>query len=258
MSCSSWNETMNSKENALVSDWVGWTLRSLEECPSTNDAARDLLPWEAVVARRQSAGRGRLGRSWQSGFGGAWISAVVPAPISKPTSKLIPLAAGYAVSLSMMEFGVSNVRLRWPNDVMINSRKCAGILVDRFHPDRCVVGMGINVFNDPSAEDSRLKGQTTRLKELISPCPLVHDVIAHVLANLRQIMTVVDHDGAAGLIRRLQPLWKIPSRVAVKSADGENEYDFFGVDDEGRVQLKSTSGSVQKYAPEEIEMLREI
>jgi BirA family biotin operon repressor/biotin-[acetyl-CoA-carboxylase] ligase len=170
----------------------------------------------------------------------------------------MPLTAKYTISLTMMDFGVMGVRLRWPNDVMVNSRKCAGILVDRFHPDRCVVGMGINVFNDPSAENKKLKGQTTRLKDLTSLCPSVHVVIAHVLANLRQIMVFVDHYGASGLIRRLRPLWKIPSRVAVKSVDGEKNYDFLGVDDEGRVLLKSTAGSIQAYAPEEIEMFREI
>ena len=249
---------MLSESAPTVDQGIGWTISRLEECPSTNDVARYLPAWHAVLARRQVAGRGRFGRRWQSGEGGVWLSAVVPAPISEPLWKMTPLAAGHAVATTIMELGVATVRLRWPNDVMVGPRKCAGILVDRFHSDRCVVGMGVNILNDPALDDPRLKETSVRLADLLEKCPTVDIVAERILVNLKIILMRMAIGGALDLIHRLDLLWKIPARVEMMINEKKLDRMFCGVNHEGWVRLKNREGAIEEFAPEDIKMMREI
>lgn len=239
---------------ALVADW---NVFQVDECPSTNDLARDLAAWEAVVARRQTAGRGRFGRQWESGDGGLWLSAVVPAPIQDRRWRMLPLAAGFAVARSLRDRGLLGVRLRWPNDVMVGARKCAGILVDRFRGDRCVVGIGVNVNNDPSSSHPALSATATRLCELLAAPPSLESLGEAVLAYLRDGIGLILHEGPEALIRHLIPFWEAPRPVTVEIEGKAIEGDFLGVDAEGRVRILMSSGSEAVMEPEQIHLLRD-
>jgi BirA family biotin operon repressor/biotin-[acetyl-CoA-carboxylase] ligase len=107
----------------------------LVSTPSTQDAARGLPPGTVVVADHQSAGRGRLGRRWEAPPGTALLASFV-----LPWRELAPLAAGVAAALACGE----QVRLKWPNDLILDGRKLGGILVES-GGQTCVVGIGINL-----------------------------------------------------------------------------------------------------------------
>lgn len=102
---------------------------------STQDVARDLPLGSVVAADHQSAGRGRLDRRWQSPPGTALLVSFV-----LPPHRLASLAAGVAAA----EACGPDVRLKWPNDLLLDASKLGGILVE-CRPDRCVVGIGINL-----------------------------------------------------------------------------------------------------------------
>ncbi len=106
------------------------------------------------VARGQTAGRGRLGRRWHSAADeGLYASLVLlPAPPAHAVSidgPLVTVAAGLAVFDAIRELGASDVRLKWPNDVVANDAKLAGVLVETRGLDplkpHYVVGIGVNV-----------------------------------------------------------------------------------------------------------------
>lgn len=107
----------------------------LDAVPSTQDVARQLPVGVAVVAEHQTAGRGRLGRRWEAPPGSALLASWV-----MPVHELAPLAAGVAASVACGEA----VRLKWPNDLLLDGRKLGGILVERTG-QKCVVGTGINL-----------------------------------------------------------------------------------------------------------------
>lgn len=115
---------------------------------STNDRARELAAAGAphgmlVTAREQTAGRGRQGRSWFAPPGGALLLSLV---IRDP-GELLPLRAGLAVA----DLAGSRARVKWPNDVLIDGRKMAGVLVEaRPQEAWAVLGIGVNVSVDPS------------------------------------------------------------------------------------------------------------
>ena len=102
---------------------------------STQDVARGMPVGSIVVADHQTAGRGRLERHWESPQGTALLVSFVLEP-----SPLLSLAAGVAAA----EACGPDVRLKWPNDLLLGGKKLGGILVETT-PDRAICGIGINL-----------------------------------------------------------------------------------------------------------------
>ena len=153
------------------------------ELDSTMTAARDMARggcphFTAVVAGRQTQGRGRLRRPWHSDAGGLYFTAVVRPDVP-------PLLAGrvnFAASLTLCRllrdrYGV-DARTKWPNDVLVDGRKICGLLSEMEAEDDRVafvnVGIGLNVNNapgpaEPSAVSLReLRGGPVSVRELLS------------------------------------------------------------------------------------------
>lgn len=107
----------------------------LAATPSTQDVARDLPVGSVVVADHQTAGRGRLGRAWEAPPGTALLASVV-----MPARPLASLAAGVAAAHACGP----RTRLKWPNDVLLDGAKLAGILAE-LHDGRVIVGVGVNL-----------------------------------------------------------------------------------------------------------------
>jgi BirA family transcriptional regulator, biotin operon repressor / biotin---[acetyl-CoA-carboxylase] ligase len=102
---------------------------------STQDLARAMPLGSVVVAEHQTAGRGRLERRWESPPGTALLVSFVLAP-----NPLLSLAAGVAAA----EACSPDVRLKWPNDLLLDGKKLGGILVETT-PERAICGIGINL-----------------------------------------------------------------------------------------------------------------
>mgnify|MGYP001441070062 CR=1 FL=1 len=102
---------------------------------STQDVARDLPLGSIVIADHQTAGRGRLDRRWEAPAGSALLVSFVLAP-----NPLLSLAAGVAAA----EACGPNVRLKWPNDLLLEGKKLGGILVET-RGDKAICGLGINL-----------------------------------------------------------------------------------------------------------------
>jgi BirA family biotin operon repressor/biotin-[acetyl-CoA-carboxylase] ligase len=118
----------------------------LEEVDSTNEYLKR-VPFKEnlfVVARRQTGGKGRRGKSWLSlPDKGLYLSGMFK-PLYPKKSSLAGLAFGVAVLKALSAFG-EGFYLKWPNDVYVNGKKVAGILPENLS-DRLIVGVGVNVF----------------------------------------------------------------------------------------------------------------
>lgn len=123
----------------------------LPSTTSTQDVARDLPAGSVVVADHQTAGRGRQGRSWEAPPGTAVLASFV-----LPARPLASLAAGVAAAHAC---GAA-VRLKWPNDLLLDGAKLGGILVE-VHGERAVIGLGINLSWAPEG-GAKLGEETSR------------------------------------------------------------------------------------------------
>ena len=130
---------------------------------STNDLARDLAAGgakegTAVLALEQSRGRGRLGRGWVSPPGGLYLSVVLRPALPPERWPLIGLALSLGAAAAAAVHGRAPVRLKWPNDLLLDGRKVGGILVEAVG-DAAVCGIGLNVL-PPSGSGMGPEGAT--------------------------------------------------------------------------------------------------
>jgi len=159
-----------------------WRIRKVDETTSTNDLAKGAAPWTVIVAKRQTQGRGRLGRVWHSPAGGLWLSAVLPPPV--PAQAMVALEVARALSAAC---GLP-VRYEPPNDLTLLGRKLGGVLVEtvfsKHHPTKVVVGVGINVNNPSQAFPPPLSGQVIALVDALGAPQDLEVVTRAVLAGI--------------------------------------------------------------------------
>lgn len=113
---------------------------------TNNDAlkAENAVNGTVFIAEHQSAGKGRLGRNWISGDGeGIWMSILLYPELDEKDIPCITPAAGLAVCTVLIKMGY-DAKIKWPNDIVISSKKVCGILSEK-KGGRVVVGIGVNV-----------------------------------------------------------------------------------------------------------------
>jgi BirA family biotin operon repressor/biotin-[acetyl-CoA-carboxylase] ligase len=169
---------MISKESVLKglkTKVVGKKLFVFESIDSTNACAKTLAETGTpegtiVVSDYQSAGRGRLGRSWISEPGTNLLFSVVLRPIlKKESAAILTFYSAVFIARALERISGHAIECKWPNDLLLNGKKCCGILLensflqDRF--DFSVIGIGINV-NQTSFPDDLGNRATSLLKEL--------------------------------------------------------------------------------------------
>ena len=237
---------------------AGWHLQEFVVVDSTNFVAGKLGAWHAVRADTQTAGRGRFQRIWVSDAGGLWLSAVVPTGEDRERWQALPLVAGLAVIEALKAFGLASARLRWPNDILVNERKLAGLLVDIFKPQLAVIGLGVNVTNHPDEHDPALKVTSTRLADLVAQPPSLATLTAAILASLKSAMDVMAQSGFSALKPRINELWGGPRRVTI-DLDGVQRFGLFtGIDDGGRLLMQDDTNGPTAFEPHQVRLLREL
>lgn len=238
-------------------DWRGWTLHDCDTLVSTNDYARQLPIWSAVRAIRQTGGRGRHGRRWSSDPGGLWISAVLPLEPPGQGWSAFPLAAGLAVVTTLRTFGLKQVRLRWPNDVLVGPRKICGILMEKFSPEKLVVGLGLNVTNDPTEDDPSLAPIATSLSEELPEPPALDQLYEEILTALRVLHGRIAEDGFGSLADDINNNWGGTREVEVHASDERTRGRFLGIDSRGDL-LVDIDGQIVTYSAPHVQIMREV
>jgi BirA family transcriptional regulator, biotin operon repressor / biotin---[acetyl-CoA-carboxylase] ligase len=202
----------------------------LRHTDSTNARARDLAEHGAphgtlVTASEQSAGRGRQGRTWSAPAGRALLFSL----LLREPPRLLPLAAGVAVA----EVVGAGARIKWPNDVLLDGLKVAGILVEgRPAEGWAVLGIGLNVALRESDFAGELVGRAGTLG-------LEPDAIEPTLARL---LDALDRWIAADPVAVLEAVRARDALLGqpVRWADGSGRAE--GIDDEGRLVIVTGAG----------------
>jgi BirA family biotin operon repressor/biotin-[acetyl-CoA-carboxylase] ligase len=124
---------------------LGEPRTDVDSCESTQALLDASMPEGSLaVADHQSAGRGRLGRTWEAPAGTALLFSILLKPPPERDVRELSLVAGVAVADAIEETIGLSVQIKWPNDVMLRRRKIAGILAE-LRDGAVVVGIGINV-----------------------------------------------------------------------------------------------------------------
>lgn len=242
--------------------WLGHHCIELAECSSTNDEAARLARAGArhgtvVIAESQHAGRGRDGRVWASPPGlGLYLSAVVRPPLPLALVPPMTLAIGVAVCEAARETG-ADARLKWPNDVLVDGRKLAGVLVEAQSQgsrlEAVIVGIGVNLGGELPAE---LGARATTLAAAAGQ-PI--DRARFLASLLGHVERWIDRYAASGLPSVIEA-WHArmaPGLTARAIVDGAPlEGDVAGLDGEGALLLRDGAGRVHRVRSGDVEVIR--
>jgi len=181
--------------NLLARRWGVPQCAVFRSLSSSLDAIHDVAPQGApagtvVVVEEQTAGRGRDGRTWRSAPGGVWLGMLLRPPL--PALGALSLRVGLVLADVVDELaggGTSRARVKWPNDVLVDDRKIAGILCEgRWQGDTLQwlgVGVGVNVANELPPE---LAGRAIALRELLPDVRRI-DVLDRLVPALLPLTT---------------------------------------------------------------------
>ncbi|NPV45181.1 MAG: biotin--[acetyl-CoA-carboxylase] ligase [Firmicutes bacterium] len=149
----------------LKSRIIGSEVKYYSKIDSTNTEAKKLAQMggkegTVVIAEEQTGGRGRRGRAWNAPFGmGIWVSVILRPQISPVGASSLTLVAAVASAKAVRNVTGLPVKIKWPNDLMLNSKKVGGILTELSAEievvNFIVVGIGINVNNESFPEELR-------------------------------------------------------------------------------------------------------
>lgn len=230
---------------------IGEPLHYFREIGSTNDEALRLAEAGAaegttVVSAAQTAGRGRLGRSWFSPAGaGLYVSVVIRDPRGTP---LLTLAAGQAVADGIRTATGLAVEIKWPNDIVVDAglgrrRKLAGILTEGSAGSEgvqfVVVGFGVNLL--PAAYPSDVADRATSLAAELGRPVDAAAVLAECLAELAKSLDALRAGRMAAVLQRWAELSPSAtgSRVECEGPEGRLTGVTAGIAPDGALQVRA-------------------
>ena len=211
------------------------------EVGSTNDVAATFAEQGVdeglvVLADRQTAGRGRLGRSWASPPGAGIYLSVILRP-SAAAARLVTIAAGVAVTDGIAAATGLSAHVKWPNDVHVSGRKLAGILAEGT-ASHVVLGIGINV--QPAAYPSDVAQRATSIEAELGRSVDRGLVLAECLVALASRYRELHEGRTAGIVEawRMRAAPMLGRRVAWESAGKRHMGLAANIDDDGALIVK--------------------
>ena len=198
-----------------------------------------------ILAEFQSAGRGRLGRTWHSGLGGALTFSLLWR-FDRGASHLagLSLAVSVGVLRGLHEAGIEGASVKWPNDILVNFRKLAGILIetqgDMLGPSAAVIGIGLNFRLQDEVKD-KIDQPVVDVASIAGE-PVSRNVIfAMVLKNVVDVLHAFERDGFPAVRDEWQAAHAYHGRQVrvMSAAEPVSGGVVAGVDDDGALLIKS-------------------
>lgn len=187
------NITASGILSKLNTEVLGRDIICLNEVDSTNNYAKIIAANGAkdgtlIVAEKQNAGRGRLGRGWSSASGkGIWMSLLLRPKIEPQKAQIITLAAAVAIVKALYPLLGDMAKVKWPNDVLVNGKKICGILTEMSceleNINYLVLGIGLNVNHreEDFPEELRITASSViramKEKEEQDRVPIIADIL---------------------------------------------------------------------------------
>ena len=243
----------------------GRPVHLFEQVESTNNIALEMARAEAgagtlVIAESQSRGRGRLGKSWLSPPGtGLYFSLILRPRLEFNEIPRLTLAMGVAVCQAISQYCALTPQLKWPNDILLNSRKCGGILAEAEFDNGqslVVVGIGINVSTPRAAFAPELRDLATSLQDHVSYPVIRGELLTVLLSEIEQTVFKMEKGEFPAILERWQQLdttrGKLLSWVAVSGRVVRGIS--LGPDKEGRLHIRDSEGKVHEILSGEVQL----
>jgi len=237
----------------LKTKLIGKRVYYFEEIDSTQNFAQNIAADKIengtiIIAEKQTAGRGRLDRKWTSPKGGIWFSLIIHPKFDVSSSTLIPILSAVALSKSIKSVLDIETEVKWPNDITMNGKKVAGVLVDASFQtnsiDYLILGIGINFDIDTKKLEKRLTKtpnfygiDSLRGKEdKTPPKKLLKEFLLQFEKNLFQL----DKGEKSKIIKEwTKRAAGIGKKITINTSNGKISGISQGIDNDGALKIKT-------------------
>jgi len=240
------------------------TLEIHDELDSTNtylmaQAAAGASTGTICLAESQTAGRGRIGRTWQSPFGGAIYLSLLWRFEDQASVAGLSLAVGVAIHRALRRMGIDGLGLKWPNDLLWQGRKLGGILLEvsgETH-GRCavVVGIGLNV-EIPNHAAQSIDQAWTDLKQISAgKAPSRNQLVAHLLEELLELLAHYPERGLPAYLNEWRQWHCMAGRQATLHIGDKTIVGVVaGISDAGLLLLDCAEGGRREFASGDVRL----
>lgn len=243
--------------------FVGKKLIFLPSCHSTNDIANEIIQNKefidgtVIITDHQTAGKGQRGNVWESALGENLLMSVMLKTAFVKIENQFDLSIAVAVSIfeALNTFEISNLSIKWPNDIYLNQKKIGGILIENSiigqKMGNSIIGIGINIH--------QTKFENPRASSLILESPKIpfkrNNIVEKICEFLEQNLAFLK-DGKTNLLKKkyTDNLFAIKEQRLFKTSDGILEGQITGVTENGLLKLISLNKE-KYYNIKEIEYL---
>lgn len=240
----------------LETHWLGTHYVHHLETDSTNQdahllASRGAPHGTVVVAEHQSAGRGRLRRTWESPRGsGIYVSLLFTEPIPAHRASQTPLVIALALCRVLRSTFALQATIKWPNDLLVQGRKVSGILaemqLDQDEVRYLIVGVGINVNQTKDAFEGDFRYPPTSLAVELGGHVSRKEVLSAFLLEAERIYEGFSQEGFSPFLNEFESLSAILGKnVSVRTGDQTVEGVVCGFTGEGALRLLPTGESTE-------------
>ena len=227
-----------------MTNFFDYTVIQYENIDSTNAAAKRIhfnqeFKKIIIIAKNQTSGKGRQGKIWTSCNGNFFASFVFSSK-KFPAKKLlsIPFATSIALRNALISAGISkeNISLKWPNDILVNNKKIAGILIETDNKnDRIVVGIGVNLAQYPDKTDYG----ATSIKKEIEKTIDYKDFLSILTPHFEEWISFCEKGESAFIINEWQKnAFYLGKKIKIKISSEILTGIFLGLDKNGSLLLK--------------------
>lgn len=246
----------------LHTKFAGCDIRWYKSLDSTNNKAKELAGEDAphgllVAADRQTAGKGRIGKRWESPEGRSVYMSLLLRPDLKPVSaSMLTLVAALAVAAALREVGNTECFIKWPNDIVINKKKVCGILTEMDSRQNrlnfVVVGIGINVNEKKFPDAIREKATSLLLAtgQRTARNRVIQAVMEHFEIYYEKFMKFKSMETLIGEYN--EQLINCGRQVKIMERARTFTGTALGIDSSGALQVEMTDGIIQSVSSGEV------
>ena len=193
----------------VIAEGIHLEIECRDKVDSTNNVVKELVLENAregivVIADTQTSGRGRHDREWHSPSGGLYLSIVLRPRLSVEETPLMGLLAGVAVASAIEQISPLEVKLKWPNDIMIKEKKLGGILSELMTVGSDVLGViiGIGVNQNVNMNDipKEIRRRSTSMLEEIDGVTSRARLAAAIINEINRLLTLVEIEKSFSIV----------------------------------------------------------
>ncbi|MBI5599908.1 MAG: biotin--[acetyl-CoA-carboxylase] ligase [Deltaproteobacteria bacterium] len=249
--------------SAVSTETIGRDIHFFPSLDSTNAKAlalaRDGAPeGTVVVADSQERGRGRLGRKWISPAGTNLYTSVILRPAIPPhMAQTLTLLSAVAVAETIALFSPVTPAVKWPNDILVDSRKVAGILTEMSsETDRInfvVIGIGVNVNWDMKNAPDEIRRTATSLKEKKGADVPRVEFVAALYSSLEKWYKIFNKEGRLPIVKAWRGWFNGEGKPVKVKGSPDTKGLCLGIDDFGALLVRLSSGNIARVVAGDVE-----